>query len=113
ARILHLLAESLELALANLGEVAAMLGRSRILVQEDRDAELFGHGGPDLARQRHAFLDRAAANGDERDDVHGSHPRMLSPVRSQVDPSDGFAEEGEDSRANGGGVTHEGQNAAI
>jgi hypothetical protein len=112
-RALHLLGESLELPFPDLGEVAAALGRGRVFVEVDGDAESPGDLLPDAPRERDALLDGRAADRDERHDVHGSHSGVLSRMLRQIDARQSRVEERENRRLEAGGVSHEGQDAPV
>ena len=57
-----------------------MLGRGRVLVEVDGNADARGDLGADLAARARRSPRPSAADRDERNDVHGAHPRVLAPV---------------------------------
>ena len=90
-----LLAQPLELAAADVGEVLAVGARGGALVQEDGDLELAPDALAELARERDAVLHRRSLERDEGHDVGGAHARVLAGVRGEVDVSLRLADAGE------------------
>ena len=77
--------EPLELAAADVLEVAPRGIRRGLFIEIDGHLEPLSHGGRRLLRQRHALGHRDAFDRDERHDVDGAEARMLAGVRPQVD----------------------------
>ena len=93
-RLLQLRGQALELAAADVLEVAARGRRRRLLVEED--GQLVPRARlrpPTVARQRDAVGHRHALDRHERDDVDGAEARVLARVLAQVDAREARVEE--------------------
>ncbi len=89
-----LVADSLELSAAHVGEVLALGARRGAFVQVDGDLE-FGCGAhAKIAGKGDAVLHRGAFEGDERHDVGGAHARVFAGVLGEVDVVAGRAHAG-------------------
>ncbi len=106
-RLLQLCREALELAAADVLEVAARRRRCRLLVEEDRQIVPARDLGADLARQRDAFGHRHPLDRHERHDVDGAEPGMLARVVAQVDRAERLAEERQRRRLDRGAIARE------
>ena len=109
----HLGRQPLELAAADVLEVAPRGGRRGLLVQEHRDAEPVRHGVGGRARQPHAVVHRHTVNRHERHDVHGAEPWVLAAVLPEVDRREASLEQREHGRVQRGGVAGERDDRAV
>ena len=71
-----LLADLLELAAPNVGEILAHGTRRRALVEEHGNAELLADALAERAREGDALLHRRALERNEGHDIGGAHARM-------------------------------------
>src|SRR5262245_44931006 len=81
----HLVANSLELAAADVGEVFARGGRRGALVQEHWNLELAADAFAERAREDDAVLHRRSLERDEGNDVGRAHARMFARVMIEID----------------------------
>jgi hypothetical protein len=100
--------EALELAAADVLEIAAARRARRFLIQEDRHAIPPGDLGADLAGQRHAVTHARAFDRNERHHVDRAHAGMLAGVPAQVDERNRRLEQVEYGRLHLGGRAREG-----
>ena len=100
--------QSLELAAADVLEVAPRGRAGGLFIKKDRQMVPRGNFGGHFGRQRHAIGHRRALDRHERHDVDGAHARVLAGMLAKVDKRDSRMEQIEDSRAHLGGVTGEG-----
>jgi hypothetical protein len=106
-------ADLLELAAAQVGEVHMVGSHGGTFVEVDRNAQL----APDAVRggsgERGGVLHRQSPNRDERHDVGGAHSRMRARMARQVDPLDGAGDTGDGRPDDGIRLTGECDHRAI
>jgi hypothetical protein len=109
----HFADHRLELSAANVLQVDAIGPAGGRFVEVHRHAQL----APDFARhalrQAHAFLQRDAFDGDERDDIGGADTRVGALMRGEIDEFDGFGDAAQCRVRHRGGRAYKGEDAAI
>src|SRR6185503_2694339 len=81
----NLIAQTLELTTAHVGEVLAIGTRRRPLVEKHRDLERAPDASAEGASEYDAILHGCSFQWNERNDVGGAHARVLARVLRQVD----------------------------
>src|SRR5215213_3098401 len=112
-RAADVVAQPLELAAPDVGEILAVGTRRGALVEEDRDAELAADALTELARERDAVLHRRSLERDEGDDVGRAHAGMLAGVARQIYLVYGFSDSSEGRIGHHADVGDEGDDAAV
>src|SRR5215210_6029430 len=90
----YVILQTLELSTSHVGEVLAIGTRRGALVEEDGNLQLAADALAELACEGDAVLHRRPLEGNERDDVGGAHPWMLTGVRGEVYPVYGLSDAG-------------------
>src|SRR5439155_18710604 len=81
--------QSLEFSAAHVWESLPIRPRRGSFIEVDRHLELVRDPPPDGPGERDAIIHRDPADGNEREDVEGSDPRVLPAVVVHVDSGDG------------------------
>ena len=111
--ILELPFQSLVLAPANLGEVAALGPGGSGFVEIHRNGQLPGHTVPQAAGQLGAVLHAHPFHGHEGHHVRGPHARMGAVLLAHVDDLGGFRDAGKGPGQHRLGLAHEGDHRAV
>ena len=109
----HLRGQALELAPPDVFEQLSSRGHGGLLVQVDRNTEPCGDRLPDRSSEVDAGGHRCGVEGYKRHDVNHADPRVLAPMRAQVDLCRRNGEEAEEALGQGPRVPHDGQDRAI
>ena len=111
--VLHLLRQPLELPLADVGQLPAVGGGGRLVVQVEGLAEALGCLAGHVVGQLVTVPDGAVAHRDEGDHIRAADAGVLPLMAVHVDQLHGAADGLYHGLAQGLGLTHHGDHAAV
>ena len=112
-RLEQLFGHALKLALAALGEVAALGPRGGVLIEEGGDLQLVPNALCNALGQLNTLLERHVHRWNERDDVGCAHARVLADVLGHIDGLGGLPGQAEGDLLDALGRAHQRKDAAV